>query len=196
MPLPTRAQRKRCNDPYFWILHRASALVDALLSLRGIRINHSCRNSAWSARRSSLDTRFHSFLSTVDQRLHVKQPFRRSPRLSISISGCLHWLQQVILSASMTARSAFLRALTSVSPYRQLACARFCHSATFSAPVFQSSSMVAKHFSQSATSISVVPGSARAYLPPGRLRISRIYLNLSLSRCLRVPLVAMSEATQ
>ena len=64
-------------------------------------LNHSCRNSAWSARRSSLDSRFHSFLSTVDQRLHVKQPFRRSPRLSISISGCLHLLQQVILSASM-----------------------------------------------------------------------------------------------
>ena len=63
-----------------------------------------------------MDSRFHSFLSTVDQRLHVKQPFRRSPRLSISISGCLHWLQQVILSASITPRSAFLRALASVSP--------------------------------------------------------------------------------
>ena len=36
--------------------------------------NHSCRTNAWSARRSSLASRFHSFLSTVDQRLHVKQP--------------------------------------------------------------------------------------------------------------------------
>jgi len=142
----------------------------------GIRdLNHRWRISVWSARRSSSDSRFHSFLSTVDQRLHVKQPFRRSPRLSISISGCLHWLQQVILSASMTARSAFLRALASVSPYRQLTCATFCHSATFSAPVFQSSSMVAKHFSQSALNISVAPGSVRAYPPTGAtLHLSHI----------------------
>ena len=126
-------------------------------------LNHSCRTSAWSARRSSSDSRFHSFLSTVDQRLHVKQPFRRSPPLSISISGCLHWLQQAILSASMTARSALCEPWARCHPYRQLACARFCHSATFSAPVFQSSSMVSKHFSQSAINISVAPGSARAY---------------------------------
>jgi hypothetical protein len=62
-------------------------------------LNHRCRTSWWNARRSSSDSRFHRFPS-VDQRLHVKQPFRRLPRLSISISGCLHWLQQAILSAS------------------------------------------------------------------------------------------------
>src|SRR6476660_7284262 len=81
-------------------------------------LNHRWRTSAWSARKSSSDSRFHRSPSTVDQRLHVKQPFRRLPRLSISIRGCLHWLQQAILSASasITARSAFLRALASVSP--------------------------------------------------------------------------------
>ena len=52
-------------------------------------------------------------------------------------------------------------------PYRQLACARFCHSAIFSAAVFQSSSMVSKHFSQSAIMTSVIPGSARAYPATG-----------------------------
>ena len=159
MPLRTRAQRKRCNDPYFASCIGASASVGALLRYGASGLNHSCRKNARSARRSSLDSRFHSFLSTVAQSLHVKQPFRRSPRLSISISGCLHLLQQVILSASMTARC---EPWSRCHPYRQLACARFCHSAILSAPVFQSSFMVSKNFSQSAINISVVPRSARA----------------------------------
>jgi len=68
-------------------------------------VNHRCRINRCGARRSSSDNLFHRLPSAVAQRLHVKQPVRRSPRLSVSIRGPLHWLQQAFFSSSVILRS-------------------------------------------------------------------------------------------
>jgi len=43
---------------------------------------------------SSAESLIQSFSPEADQRLHGRHPVRRSPRLSISMSSCLQWLQR------------------------------------------------------------------------------------------------------
>ena len=43
---------------------------------------------------SSTESLIQSFSREADQRLHDRHPVRRSPRLSISMSSCLQWLQR------------------------------------------------------------------------------------------------------
>jgi hypothetical protein len=43
---------------------------------------------------SSAESLIQSFSPEADQRLHDRHPVRRSPRLSISMSSCLQWLQR------------------------------------------------------------------------------------------------------
>ena len=52
---------------------------------------------------SSADSLTQSFSPEADQRLHDRHPARRSPRLSSSMSSCLHWLQR-FMWAYCTAR--------------------------------------------------------------------------------------------
>ena len=86
--------RIRCPKP--------SALGQAALLLSARRPRYFPRR-ACSAAKSSSDSL--TFLSSADhQMLHVMQPERRWPRLSISTSGCLH-SRQVTASSSGPSRA-------------------------------------------------------------------------------------------
>jgi len=86
------AREARVDDPSYGIVMLLLWLYERFPSRGHVRFGwrRPCRGQEMEGAQILFGQAFPPLAVRVAQRLHVKQPVRNSPRLSILVNGCLH----------------------------------------------------------------------------------------------------------